>query len=68
MREGLYVHVDEVRKVIDTFGSKSGLPQDSVTIISEEYILSEIKARAEMYITPGGRMIRRKYEQTERVE
>ena len=50
---------DEVRKVIDTFGSKSGLPQDSVTIISEEYILSEIKARAEMYITPGGRMIRR---------
>ena len=64
MREGLYVHVDEVRKVIDTLGSKS----DNLTIIDEEYILSEIKARSEMYITPGGRMIRRKYEQTERVE
>lgn len=55
MREGLYVHVDEVRNVIDTFGSKS----DNLTIIDEEYILSEIKARAEMYITPGGKMIRR---------
>lgn len=57
MREGLYVHVDEVKKVLDTFGSKGGT---GMTIINDDFILSELKARSEMYITHSGNMIRRK--------
>lgn len=60
MKEGLYVHVDDVKKVIDTFGSKSGLPGDQVTIIKEDWVIDKIKEKAEMYITPSGRMVRKK--------
>ena len=57
MREGLYVHVDEVKKAIDTFGSKGGT---GMVIINDGFILSEIKERSDIYITHSGNMIRRK--------
>ena len=57
MKEGLYVHVDEVKNVIDTFGSKGGT---GMTIINDGFILSEIKERSDIYITHNGNMIRRK--------
>ena len=55
MKSGLYVHVDDVKNVIDTFGSKSG----KMCLIDEEYILSEVKERSEMYVTEKGNIIRR---------
>lgn len=57
MREGLYVHVEEVRRVMDKLGSRSGT---GMLIINEELVLSEIKARSEAYITPSGKMLRKK--------
>jgi len=57
MKEGLYVHVDEVKNVIDTFGSKGGT---GMTIINDEFILSEVRERSDIYITHKGNVIRRK--------
>ena len=57
MKEGLYVHVDDVRDIIDTFGSKGGT---GMTIINEEYILSQCKEKSRMYVTSDGGLIRRK--------
>lgn len=66
MKEGLYVHVDEVKSVIDTFGSKGGT---GMTIINDGFILSEIKERSDIYITHSGNMIRRKsHDKNGRVE
>ena len=57
MKEGLYVHIDELKKVLDTFGSKSGT---GMTIINDEFFLTQCKERSELYITPSGSMIRKK--------
>ena len=66
MKEGLYVHVDEVKSVIDTFGSKGGT---GMTIINDGFILSEIKERSDIYITHSGNMIRRKsHDESRRVK
>ena len=56
MKEGLYVHVDEVKNVIDTYGSKGGT---GMTIINEEYIINQCKEKSELYVTPNGNMIRK---------
>jgi len=56
MREGLYVHVDEVKKVLDTFGSKSGT---GMTIINDDFVLNQCKEKAELYVTPKGNLIRK---------
>lgn len=55
MKEGLYVHVDEIRNVIDTLGRQNGQEM----AIDEEYVLSEIKQRSSIYITQEGHMVRR---------
>lgn len=60
MKEGLYVHVDDVRDVIDTFGAKGGLPNE-ITMIDEDYVLGEIKERAVMYVTGEGNLIIRSF-------
>ena len=59
MKEGLYVHVDEIKNVLDTFGSKSGHEGDQVTIIDEDWVLGELKERSEFYVTPSGNLFRR---------
>lgn len=56
MKEGLYVHIDDVKSVIDTYGSKGGT---GMTIINEEYIISQCKEKSELYVTPGGNLIRK---------
>lgn len=55
MREGLYVHVDEVKEVLERYGSRS----KDLLLVDEGYILGEVKERAEMYVTPSGKLIRR---------
>lgn len=55
MKEGLYVHVDEVKEALDRYGSRS----KDLLLVDEGYILGEVKERAEMYVTPSGKLIRR---------
>ena len=56
MREGLYVHIDDVKDVIDTHGNKGGT---GMVIINEEFILTKCRERSDFYVTHGGNLIRR---------
>lgn len=51
--------MDEIKNVLDTFGSKSGHEGDQVTIIDEDWVLGELRERSALYVAPSGNLFRR---------
>lgn len=52
MKEGLYVHVDDVTKIIEN--------EVLVCLDGKKDLIESIVNEAEMYVTPDGNLIRRK--------
>lgn len=52
MKEGLYVHVDDVKRIIDD--------EVLVCLDGKKDLIDKIVEEAEMYATPNGNLIRRK--------
>lgn len=52
MKEGLYVHVDDVTKIIEN--------EVLVCLDGKKDLIESIVEKAEMYVTPDGNLIRRK--------